>query len=260
MDFLSHLATESDRFRRALESTPADTPVPSCEGWTAADLLWHLTEVQHFWGTIVVERLSAPDAAEKVKPSPASDMSAGLDLFTEASRRLHGALESTPEDTPLWTWADDQSAGFVRRRQAHEAAIHRMDAELTAGGEVTPLSADFAADGIDELFGVYAGGVPTWGEFTPSSDTVALEATDADRRWMVTLGSMSGTSPNTGNVYEDLPALMEGADGGPTARLTGSASDLDGWLWGRIPLDRLGVEGSESAVASLRATIADATQ
>ena len=44
-------------------------------------------------------------------------------------------------------WADDKTVGYIRRRQAHEALIHRLDAELTAGA-VTPLDPDLAADGV----------------------------------------------------------------------------------------------------------------
>src|SRR6204780_1534249 len=50
---------------------------------------------------------------------------------------------------------------FWARRQAHEPAIHRADAE-SAAGDVTPFPAVFAADGIDELLVCFAsrGGVP----------------------------------------------------------------------------------------------------
>jgi hypothetical protein len=60
IDHLRHLSTESARFREALEEVDAEAQVPSCPGWTAADLLWHLTEVQHFWGSIVAGRLQDP--------------------------------------------------------------------------------------------------------------------------------------------------------------------------------------------------------
>ena len=34
---------------------------------------------------------------------------------------------------PAWTWSAEQTVGFTLRRQAHEALIHRLDAEQTAG-------------------------------------------------------------------------------------------------------------------------------
>ncbi len=39
-----------------------DARVEHCPGWSVADLVWHLTEVHWFWGTIVEERLDAPPA------------------------------------------------------------------------------------------------------------------------------------------------------------------------------------------------------
>src|SRR6185312_10928831 len=63
------LATDLDPFARigadtsaladAVERDPA-APVPSCPGWTAADLAWHLLEVQFFWATVVERRLQDP--------------------------------------------------------------------------------------------------------------------------------------------------------------------------------------------------------
>jgi hypothetical protein len=44
---------------------------------------------------------------------------------------------------------EQQSLGLFLRRQAHEALIHRLDAELTMG-ERTPMDADINADGVDE--------------------------------------------------------------------------------------------------------------
>ena len=56
--------------------------------------------------------------------------------------------------------------GFVRRRQAHEALIHRIDAELTAGRR-TPVDPLLGADGVDEALRVMYGGVPGVGQVHP---------------------------------------------------------------------------------------------
>jgi uncharacterized protein (TIGR03083 family) len=47
-----------------------------------------------------------------------------------------------PASSPLAFWA---------RRQAHETAIHRVDAESALGADHSPFEPAFAADGIDEL-------------------------------------------------------------------------------------------------------------
>ncbi|WP_238993563.1 hypothetical protein [Nocardioides caldifontis] len=67
-------------------------------------------------------------------------------------------------------WAEDRTVGYIRRRQAHEALIHRLDAELTAG-TVTALDPTLASDGVDEALDVMFGGCPPWGSFEPATST-----------------------------------------------------------------------------------------
>ena len=61
IDFNEVLAANSNRFREVLAGVPAATRVPSCPDWAADDLLWHLTEVQSFWGTIVDQGLQTDE-------------------------------------------------------------------------------------------------------------------------------------------------------------------------------------------------------
>ena len=57
----------------------------------------------------------------------------------------------------MWMWnLDGRHAGYIARRQAHEALIHRIDAELTAGRR-TPVDAALGTDGIDEVLSVMHG-------------------------------------------------------------------------------------------------------
>ena len=113
LDFLARLRPDSARFREVL-SPPI--PVPSCPGWDAAELLWHLSEVQDFWGAIVRDRLDEPERAEEL--SRAADDEAQLAQFDGCSTGLADALAAAPDDTAIRTWFPaDQTAGFVRRRQ-----------------------------------------------------------------------------------------------------------------------------------------------
>jgi hypothetical protein len=130
--------------------------------------------------------------------------------------------------------------------------IHRVDAELTAGVPVTPLDPALADDGVAEALGVMYGGVPDWGSFTGSGETVAVRMTDTGTELLVELGKFAGTDPDSGKTYEDeddIDLVDSGAD--PVATLTGTAADLDTWLWKRDPAlapgwdegDRIRVEG-----------------
>ncbi|MPZ60438.1 MAG: maleylpyruvate isomerase family mycothiol-dependent enzyme [Propionibacteriales bacterium] len=146
-DYLEHLDRESRRFGAVLADADPALAVPTCPDWNAADLLWHLTEVQWFWATIAVERLTEPEPTERTKPARPGNRAALLALFETARRRLADALRETPDETRVWTWAADKTVGFIRRRQA---LIHRVDAELTAGNAVTPMDPALSADGVDE--------------------------------------------------------------------------------------------------------------
>src|SRR5690606_21050159 len=170
LDYLGHIATESDRVADVIARVPTDRPVPSCPEWTAADLWFHLGEVQWHWGRIVADRLTdRAEVRQLGKPDRPDDLAG---FFAEASGLLRTALADTPPETPVWTWADDRTAGFVRRRQAHEAVIHRVDAELVAEDR-TPLDPALAADGVAEVLTVMYGEPPTdWGEYRPAEDRV----------------------------------------------------------------------------------------
>lgn len=260
MDYVAHIRSDSALFREALAGVDPQRAVPCCPEWAATDLAWHLTEVQWFWGSIVVDRLDDPGQADSTKPDRPAGHDEVLALFDSASSRLVAALDSTPADEPMWTWHDpDQSAGFIRRRQAHEALIHRVDAQLT-GGSVTSIDPELAADGIDEILDPMIGGVPEWANFTPDGASVRIHATDLGRRWGLAFGQMTGTSPVTGNTY-DLEAASVGLDATDAqAGIEGSAGALDLWLWGRGPVEALTLVGDTQLVDRLRAVAVEATQ
>jgi len=259
IEYGRHLKAESAKFAAAISQLDPSTAVPTCPGWTASDLVWHLTEVQMFWAAIVEGRLSDPAEAEHSKMGrPATHLEL-LELCATQSSRLVRALELTLDSEPLWTWSGDSTAGFVRRRQTHEALIHRLDAEATAG-YLTDLDPQLAADGIDEVLGVFVGGIPSWAEFEPDGPLVGIAATDTGHRWTVRLGRMIGVSPSSGTPY-DLPAVEATATADVLAvAVEGPAANLDAWLWGRGPIERLTVDGAVDAALALRAIVEEATQ
>jgi uncharacterized protein (TIGR03083 family) len=260
LDYLGAITRESARFSECLARVSPSSPVPSCPDWTAADLLWHLTEVQLFWGCIVRNRLDDPQAAEDEKPPRPAEYEALQSLAHEATAQLLDALDATPAPTAVWTWATDHTAGFVLRRQAHEALIHRLDAELTVG-EVTPLDPVLAADGVDEALRVMYGTAPEWGSLTPDGVPGRVEATDVPRMWDVGFGRFRGTSPNTGTVYDEDMLTLPATTITPAAfTVSGTAADLDRWLWGRGDLRGLDASGDAGALERFTAIIAAGVQ
>ncbi len=258
LDYLDHLARESARFGQALREAAPDTPVPSCPDWTADDLLWHLAEVQWFWGTIVREKLTDPSAAEELKPERPDGRADLLDFYERASRDLGEILSSTSPETPAWTWSTEQTVGFIRRRQAHEALIHRVDAELTAGNR-TPMDSRLSADGVDEVLRIMYGGAPPWGTFSPDeAKTLRVLITDTGDAWDITLGRFTGTDPDDNTAYDEPDIRVAVAEPGfPTkATIAGSAADLDCWLWHRPTFEAVTRSGDESVLSDFESTIA----
>jgi uncharacterized protein (TIGR03083 family) len=258
MDYLDHLARDSARFLEALGGAPPNARVPSCPDWDADDLLWHLGEVQWFWGTIVRERLTDPSRAEELKPERPADRAGLIAFYQRASGDLSEILTATSTDTAVWTWSDEQSVGFIRRRQAHEALIHRIDAELTAGSR-TPMDRRLSADGVDEVLRVMYAGLPPWGRFTPdSARTLRLMTTDTDASWFVTLGQFTGTDPDDDKTYDEPDIQVAETDRGDeaTATISGAAADLDCWLWHRPTIETLDRSGDQEVLGDFDKTIA----
>jgi len=256
LDYVGHLARDSARFAEALREAPPDAPVPTCPDWNADDLLWHLGEVQWFWGTVVREKATREQAEELKPPRPAGR--AALQAFYDrASRDLADVLAATAPDSPAWTWSEDQTVGFIRRRQAHEALIHRVDAELTAG-QRTPLDPSLSADGVDEALRVMYGGLPPWGTFTSDRpQAVRLRATDTGDSWLVRLGRFTGTDPD-GTSYDEPDIHADDRDPGSAAaaEVCGTAADLDCWLWHRPPLTPVERSGDQQALSGFESAIA----
>jgi uncharacterized protein (TIGR03083 family) len=119
------------------------------------------------------------------------------------------------------------------RRQAHETAIHRFDAEH-AGQAGTSFDPAFAADGIDEVLVAFA---PRGDKFAiDSPKTMVVRATDTDDRWHVTMAPDGITT-----VRGEEPADVT---------LTGSASDLYLTLWNRGDDSTIEVEGDRDLLAT----------
>jgi uncharacterized protein (TIGR03083 family) len=257
--YRSVVEAESGRFLETLAGTDLHAAVPSCPGWQVADLLWHLAEVHGFWAEIVDRLLEDPAATQdRTRPTDPA-------LHAFAADRRAELLEALARRSPAqrcWSWSDlGGDVAWVARRQAHEALIHRTDAELAAGVTVTRPDAALAADGVDELLRGFIVGVPHWATWTPDGTTVALECTDVEARYVLELGRMTGTSPASGRSYDlDAAELRHDPSAPADAEVSGDAWDLDRWLWGRGDAAALTITGPREVVTRFRTLVAEATQ
>jgi uncharacterized protein (TIGR03083 family) len=240
------LATTEDNSRRLLAAAEAaglDAPVPTCPGWDVAQLLGHLGTVQHWVAGIVAAAPTEPQPRRGALDIP--DRPDRFEWMRSATAALLDALRRTPAGTPMWTMRPGGNVDFWARRQANEAAVHRVDAQIAAAGvgagTVEPVAPDVAADAIDELLHVLVilPHLGEWGRGEPlvgGGETIHVHCTDVDGEWLVRFGA---AGLEVENVH---------AKGDVAAR--GTASDLLLFLSGRGGTDRLEVFGDAALLAS----------
>lgn len=257
-DYLHHITSESERFRDALLPARGDEPVPTCPEWKADDLLFHLARVQNFWAHVVAGRLTTDEQVGQVAELERSTEHADLgDVMLSSTHKLLAALRDAEPETRAWSWSTEQTVGFAFRRQALEAVVHRLDAELTMGLR-TPVDPALAADGVDEALRVMYGGCTAWGTNSRTDEAVLrISATDTGHRWALSRARLTGTDPDgTAHDEPDLYIAAEDDDSAAAAAITGSAEDLLCWIWNRPtvgPVDQAGDLDLRSAVADILA-------
>ena len=263
MQFETHvsgLKTASQQFLELIPRGDANAAVPSCPDWSVSDLVHHLSKVQSFWTALLETPSASPDDVTALIRPPDHELE---HVFDSISRELHTALESRKATEGCWSWSSrGGTVGWVARRQHHEALIHLADLQLAVLGETTAIDPVIAVDGVDEMIDVMLDDFPTWMAYDAKwlVDLVIDENAGRGRERLMTIGSLSGTSPDTKKRYTDLPAARLAEYGEPDATVRGRASDMDLWLWGRGSIDALRVDGDIIAAQDLRAAIADGTQ
>lgn len=193
-DWLDAIAGNSAQLAAAARKAGSDSRVPACPEWTVAELVDHISEV-HRWVTMVFDTRAREQPDRKAVPRRPQGADP-LVWFESGVPLLLGALAEAGPDLELWNWVADGPAdsSFWARRMAHEAVIHRVDAEA-AGGQVSAVEPpELAADGIDELLGFldvrrrYKGG-----EGFGFEGVFHFHATDTPGEWLVEIAPDSAT-------------------------------------------------------------------
>lgn len=220
--YLELLHVEGERLLNAAEDR-LDLPVPTCEGWTVDDAVFHVGSV-YAHKRAVLRLGRRPEPGEWQEPE---DDASPEDDLSWCHVMLHGLaaeLAGRNPGEPAWTWwAPEQTVGFWQRRMALETAVHRADVE-SASGAITPVDADLALDGIDEVLVVNLGAADFAG--------VASMSTSGDE------------------VVVHLDAVS----------VSGGASEVLLWLWGRLPDDAVTLTGTPLERQAVRAILKDAAQ
>ena len=233
-EFLDELDKQGRLLAAAAAAAGLAAAVPSCPGWRVRDLLRHTGGV-HRWATSIVgtplrERPPGTSARHALAAGAPDDEL--LPWFTAGHRALMETLRAAPAALDCWAFlAAPSPKAFWARRQAHETAIHRVDAELAAGTAPTAVPAGFATDGVDELNSFLC---QRHGRLRADpSRTILISATDTGRSWLATV--------TTGPLQ--VADAAEGAAVPADLTIRGPAADLYLLLWNRRGPEGLDLDG-----------------
>lgn len=172
-DWLALLRTHTDRFAAVVAAADLAAPVTHCPGWSVRDVVVHLGGV-HEWAAHAVS--AGNPSLEPTPPAPDEPDLAGW--YARRAAHLLEVLDSTPPTAPAWTLdRTDRTAGFGRRRQVHEVAMHAWDVE-EAVGPPTPYAPWLAWDGVLEVAQVLYPRQVRLGRVDPLPAAVRLLASD----------------------------------------------------------------------------------
>ena len=208
MDFASQLKQIEEQAAALRAAAVAAGPaalVPTCPEWTVQHLVRHIARV-HGWALNGLR--TAPDAGRPGRPTTPDGWDELLPWWDDTLATFLAELQTKGPDEPTWVFSPDvpSTAAFWARRQAHETAIHRLDAEHAHAGSAEAsavpslvFDSEHAADGIAELLELM---FPHVQQHFPveREGTVLFHAADAGRAWLVRL--VPGAPPEVGPTDE----------------------------------------------------------
>jgi uncharacterized protein (TIGR03083 family) len=251
--YIEALREEGELLADAAGRAGLAAPVPACPGWSVADLLRHTSYIHRWAAGIVAQGLTRPpdepSEEEILRRGPETD--ALVRWFREGHAALVRTLEEADPDLDCWAFLSAPSPlAFWARRQAHETAIHRVDAEQAAAGAAQASASDgadeairfepgFAANGVDELIMGFLArniGRRNWPGLGGDLAVHAGDGPDAQASWLVA-------------GWPGAAGVSRGA-GPADCTVAGRASDLYLLLWNRGAAGALQVTGDPGVLGA----------
>lgn len=184
--YLDHLAVEVGRFAAAVRTGALDAPVAACPGWDLRGLTAHLGQV-HRWARHAAVHAAPAESFDAYAPDPSLDAEALAAWLDEGAADLIETLRTIDLEGPTWHPFPVPRIGHVwPRRQAHEATIHRWDAELAAGLTPAPIDPEIASDGIDEYFELVIPRLVKREGIALPTGSLHIHCTDTHGEWLIT--------------------------------------------------------------------------
>ncbi|MDC0770846.1 maleylpyruvate isomerase family mycothiol-dependent enzyme [Streptomyces sp. HD] len=242
VDHRTAIAAETARFVAVVKGADLATPVPSCPGWTLAELVKHTGSVQRWFSVLLRARIQEPPRKREVDLRLPDHEDGYADWLAESATVAADAFAGTDPNQPMWAWGADQHARFWARRMLFETLLHRADAELALGLRPA-MDRLVAVDGIDEFlvnlpFAAFF--APEVAKLRGPDRTIRFRTTDGDETWVVRL------RPDGFGLDTAHPA-----EAAADATVQGTAADLLLLVYGRLPYEAevLTHEGDEDLLA-----------
>ena len=180
LDYIAQIRAEVQAMAPILREHGRAAPVAACPGWDVGDVVGHLGEV-HRWATEIV-RTGEQCATGWAPPSEVEELAlwfeSGADVLCET-------LEETDPERSCWTFGYPPArAGFWRRRQTFEAAVHGFDVADATGSPFT-LPPAMASRGVAEVTTFMFPRQVAMGRTPPLASPVDLRVTDTGETWRV---------------------------------------------------------------------------
>lgn len=195
-------------------------------------------------GDVYEDALSWMDASDSSARywalGPDSALPAAIDRVVARLAHLLAEFGTRPANQPCSTWwPEDRTVGFWLRRMVHATTVHRVDLQVVAGIDETPIDQDIALDGIDEALTVWFGHrLNLLGVRPARVCTVQVRA--GDRRWLA----------STGGTFAVL-RLAASEQSTEDGAIDADPRTVYLWVWGRMPDRMVRPTGDLDAIAQL---------
>jgi uncharacterized protein (TIGR03083 family) len=224
-EYVAIVKAESDALVEAARGN-LERPVPTCPGWTVADLVGHMGSV---YGWVCGILASAGEPPSGAGPEPPPDHDSLLPWFGQVRDQLAADLGAHRPEDPAWAFVSSapQNAGWWCRRQALETSVHRFDAQSPVRTP-DPLAPVLAAEGIDEFLTGLLPRMARRGPLEGLTGTFHAHTTDTEGEWVLDFDA------------EGLSVRREHAKADTAVR--GPASGLYLWMLNRQTVDEAALE------------------
>lgn len=178
------LLAHTERLAECVGASRSDAVVPTCPGWTVADLVSHVGQTLHWVSDIIERRIVDPSELPTEMATVPSDPDDWPAWLTDGAARAAGACSDEALDATVFNAAGDERTGgeFWLSSLLNEAVVHGADAAFAAGRDYA-VGSDIAAALISNHLTMLTS--PTWA-VQRSESANALRGTGETLRWRAT--------------------------------------------------------------------------